>query len=159
MKKLALVVAASNDGVIGRGNAVPWRIPEDMKHFRKVTMGHAVVMGRLTYESMGKPLSGRRNIVVSGTARAIEGCDVVGSLDAALELAWAGDEEPRVIGGGQIYAEALPRVTTIYLTEVHRDIDGDAFFRFDPADWVEVDRRTGEEVDVEYVTLVRRPTA
>jgi dihydrofolate reductase len=156
LRKLAIVVATSDDGVIGKAGAVPWHIPEDMRHFRTMTLGHAVVMGRLTYDSMGKPLNGRRNIVVSRNARAIEGCEVTPTVDAALELAWTTDDEPRVIGGGQIYAEALPRVTTIYLTEVHRKVEGDAFFRFDRTEWVEVERKTRDVPDVEYVTLVRR---
>lgn len=157
MSELAIVVAATDAGVIGKGGTLPWRIPEDMKHFRAVTMGHAVVMGRLTYESIGKPLPGRRNVVVSRSPRAIEGCEVAGSLEEALRIAREKDPEPRVIGGEQIYAAALPVTSAIYLTEVHRDLPGDAFFRFDRADFEEISRRRAEtEPDVEFVVLRRR---
>lgn len=157
-RKLALVVAMNDDRVIGKGNALPWHIPEDMKHFRAVTMGHVIVMGRLTHQSIGKALPGRTNVVVTRDPSAVaEGAIARSSLDDALALAWQTDEEPRVVGGARIYAEALPRATTIFLTEVHRAVDGDVLFpAFDRSAFVEIERRRGEASDVEFVTLVRR---
>ncbi len=155
---VALVFAMSDARVIGKDGGLPWHIPEDMKHFRRVTLDHAVVMGRLTYQSMGEPLPRRRNIVVTrDPAVRFEGCEVVTTLDAALELAWQTDDEPRVIGGSQIYALALPRATRMYMTEIHRDVEGDVRFpEFDRSEWREVERRRAEtEPDVEFVTLER----
>lgn len=154
---VALVFAMSDARVIGKDGGLPWHVPEDMKHFRRVTIGHAVIMGRLTYQSMGKPLPGRRNIVVTRAPGArFEGCEVVNTLDAALELAWETDDEPRVIGGSQIYALALPRATRMFMTEIHRDVDGDVRFpEFDRGEWREVERRRGQTPDVEFVTLER----
>lgn len=157
MRALGLIVAIAEGGVIGRGDELPWRIPEDMKHFRRTTMGHAILMGRATYESIGKPLPGRRNIVLSRRpGLAIEGCEVASSLDQALALC-ADDPMPMIIGGSKLYAEALPRVTHIYLTEVHRQVQGDVIFPdFDRQGFVEKERRPAEtEDDVEFVLLER----
>jgi dihydrofolate reductase len=155
MKGLAFVVAVARNGAIGMDGALPWRIPEDMKHFKRVTLGHAVIMGRKTWESIGKPLVDRRNIVVSRSA-SIPGVEVVRSVDEALKLAWERDDEPRVIGGAEIYRAALPHATRIYLTEINRDVAADAFFNFDRAEWNEVERRSGEDPAVAYVTLERQ---
>ena len=155
--------------VIGVSGKLPWHIPEDLKHFRRVTTGHAIIMGRKTYESIGRPLPNRRNIVVSRTARvelngvviqeayrAPEGCEVARSLEAAIELARETDSEPRVIGGAEIYRAALPLATKIYLTEVNRDVNGgDAFFpSFDLSEWIETER-TESSTDVVFRTLER----
>jgi dihydrofolate reductase len=152
---LVLVAAMAKNRVIGRGNAIPWRLPEDMKHFRAVTLGHAVVMGRATFESMGKPLPGRRNIVITRNRDLrVEGAEVVGSLQEAIALARTTDTEPRVIGGGQIYAEAMPLATRMYLTEVDDEPEGDTFFpAFDGREWREVERRAGDRAV--YLTLDR----
>ena len=156
MKPLVLVVAMSHNRVIGAKGGIPWDLPEDRKHFVNVTRGHALIMGRGTYDSIGRPLPKRRNIVVSRRAGlAIEGCEVVSSLEAAIALARSEDEAPRVIGGGQLYAEALPQTTRIYLTEVPGEYAGDTFFpEIDPNDWVEVERRQGE--GAVYRTLDRK---
>ena len=156
--KLAIVVAVADGGVIGVGGGLPWRLPEDLRHFKNVTMGHAIVMGRKTHESIGRALPGRRNIVVTRTAgRTFEGCEVASSLEEALALARTTDEEPRVIGGASIYEAALPSVTKIYLTEVHRQVSGDTFFpAFDRAAYREVERRKGESDDVDFITLERK---
>lgn len=138
---LALIVAMTPDRVIGRDNGLPWRLPEDLRRFKAITLGKPVIMGRRTWESIGRPLPGRRNIVVSGRADfAPAGAEVVRDLDAALAL--AGDvPEVMVIGGAQLYAAALPRATRLYLTDVHADIDGDAWFpAFDLEAWREVAR-------------------
>ena len=156
-KGLALVVAAAKSGVIGKGGTLPWRIPEDLKHFKRVTLGHAVIMGRKTWDSIGKPLVDRRNIVLTrDTALQLPGVEVVTSLEDALSLAHERDDEPRVIGGAEIYRLALPLATRIYLTEVDRDVEGDAFFPpLDRSAWREVERRAGDDPTVSYVTLIR----
>jgi dihydrofolate reductase len=153
---LVLVAAMARNRTIGKDNAIPWHLPEDLKHFRAVTLGHAVIMGRATFDSMGKPLPKRRNIVVSRDCELrIEGAEVAASLGAALELARETDPEPRVIGGGQLYNEALPFATRIYLTELDAEHAGDTFFPALPAEqWREVERRRGEGAT--YLTLERR---
>lgn len=152
---LALVVAIGDRGVIGKDGALPWRLPEDMRHFKAMTMGHAIIMGRKTHASIGRPLKGRRNIVVSRTADGFEGCEKALSLEQAIALARTTDEEPRIIGGASIYEAALPLATRIFLTEVHRQVEGDAFFHLDRAGWRETERRAGESEGVEFVTLER----
>lgn len=154
---LTLVVAVADDGAIGLRGRLPWRIPEDLKHFKRATMGHAIIMGRKTWDEVGRPLPGRRNIVVSRQAGLrLEGAEVVGSLEAAIALARQTDPEPCVIGGSAIYAEALPLATKILLTEVHREVEADTFFPpFDRSAWRETARRRGETEDVEFVTLER----
>ena len=153
---LAMVVAMTPDGVIGLDGDMPWHIPEDLKHFRRVTMGHAIIMGRVTHESIGRALPGRQNIVITRQEGAtFEGCDVVNTLESAIDMArQAGDEEPRIVGGGAIYALALPLATKLFLTEIKMDVAGDTFFpSYDPDEWSEVDRREGE--GVVYRTLER----
>jgi dihydrofolate reductase len=127
---LSLIVAMAKNRVIGAKNKLPWRIPEDLKRFREITLGHPVIMGRKTWESIGRPLPGRSNIVVSRQPGfSAEGVTVVGSLDAAIDSAAAsGSDEIFVIGGGEIYRQALSRADRIYLTLLERDVDGDAFF-------------------------------
>ncbi len=144
---LALIAAVAANGVIGRDNKLPWYLPEDLKYFKRTTLGKPVVMGRLTWDSIGRPLPGRTNIVVSRQENLdIEGARVVTNLPEALSLAEAvaeidGSEELVVIGGAQIYAEALPLAQRLYLTEVHADVEGDAWFPAWPRDaWREVAR-------------------
>lgn len=157
MARLALVVAVARNGVIGKDGGLPWRIPEDLKHFKRNTVGHAVIMGRKTWDSIGKPLVERRNIVVSRNPELrFEGAEVVSSLEAALVLAREHDEEPRVIGGAELYRQALPQATRIFLTEVDRDVEGDTFFpHLDRAEWREISRQPGADPTVSYVTLER----
>jgi dihydrofolate reductase len=154
---LGLVVAMSENRCIGRDGRLPWNIPEDLKHFKRVTTGHAVIMGRKTHESISRPLPNRRNIVVSrDPERRFDGCEVATSLDAAITLARQTDPMPMVIGGAEIYREALPQVTTIFLTKIHRHVDGDAFFPdLSPAEWEETDARTPEGSDYTFVRLER----
>lgn len=126
MRVFAIVAVSKND-VIGRGRKIPWHIPEDMRRFRELTKGHTVVMGRLTYESIGRPLPDRRNIVISrNPAFAPSGVLVLPSIEKALE---AGGEIVFVIGGERIYEESMKWVECIYLTRVNLEVDGDAFFR------------------------------
>ena len=129
--RIALVVAMAENRTIGKGGTLPWRIPEDMKWFREITMGKPCIMGRKTWESLPKrPLPARTNIVVTRDRfYGAEGAVVVASLDEAIAAAaLERREEIIVIGGAQIYAEALPRADRIYLTRVHAAVDGDAFF-------------------------------
>jgi dihydrofolate reductase len=145
MPLVSLVVAAAANGVIGRDNAMPWHLPEDLAHFRRLTAGHPVVMGRKTYESilasLGKPLPGRTNIVVTRQPGfAAPGCTVVGSLEAALDAA-RDAKEMFVIGGAEIYRLALPRAKRVYLTRIDAAFEGDATFpALDPAEWRETAR-------------------
>jgi dihydrofolate reductase len=139
--KLSLIVAYARNGVIGHGNALPWRLPDDMARFKRITMGHPVIMGRKTWDSIGKPLPGRRNIVVTRNAGwHVEGAEVARSLEEAIEL--CGDvPDVFVIGGAQIFAEALPLADAIVATEIDRDIDGDVYFpRLDMSQWREESR-------------------
>lgn len=133
---VSLVVAVAQNGVIGRDNALPWRLPNDLKFFKRTTFGHPILMGRSTYESIGRPLPDRFNLVLSRNQDLrIEGCAVVHSLDEAI-AASPGAQELMVIGGAQVYAQTLPRADRIYLTQVHADIAGDTFFPdFDVAQW------------------------
>jgi dihydrofolate reductase len=126
---MEIVVAVSENGVIGRRNQLPWRLPADLRRFKALTMGHPILMGRKTYESIGKALPGRANIVLSrSTHFAAADCAVVSTLDAARRAAGA-DSSLMVIGGAQIYRECIALVSKIHLTLVHARIeDGDAFF-------------------------------
>jgi dihydrofolate reductase len=136
VSKVTMVVAASANNVIGRRGELPWRLPEDLRHFKELTMGKPIVMGRRTFESIGRPLPGRRNIVVSRRAGLhLEGCEVSDSPDAALDLARQA-EEIMVIGGQQLYEALLPRTTRIHMTRVQETIEGDAFFpELPPDEW------------------------
>lgn len=128
MTKLALIAAVARNGTIGRDNALPWRLRDDLKRFKSLTLGHPIVMGRKTWDSLGRPLPGRRNIVVTRQRDLqLEGAEVVHSLDEALALCGA-VERAFVIGGAQLYAEALPRADELWLTEVQAEVDGDAHF-------------------------------
>lgn len=134
----SFVVAVARNGVIGHTNGLPWRLPADLAFFKRLTMGHPIIMGRKTYESIGKPLPGRLNIVVTRSPGfAAPGCTVVGTLDDAYRA--AGDAaEVFIIGGAQIYEAAFASADRIYLTEVESEITGDTYFpRFERRDWIE----------------------
>jgi dihydrofolate reductase len=150
-----VIVAVSDNGVIGRDGDLPWRLPEDLRHFKRTTLGHAVVMGRATWESIGFPLPKRRNIVLTRNREYVaEGAEVAHSLEEALVLARETDPEPFVIGGATLYAEALPIATRLEITEVHRDVEGDTSFpEFDRAAFTEVKRSSHDGFD--FVTWVR----
>mgnify|MGYP001550207048 CR=1 FL=1 len=149
---ISLIVAVSENNVIGRDNDLPWHLPDDMKFFREKTRGHPIILGRKNYESIGRPLPGRRNIVVSrDSSLKIEGCEVVGSVEEAMELASEGEaDEVFVIGGGQIYKQAFKLADRIYLTRVHAEIEGDVFFpEIDPEEWELVSQKD-HEVDEQH---------
>ena len=150
-----MIAALTDERVIGRGSEIPFRYPEDMKHFRTVTAGHAVIMGRTTFDSIGKPLKGRRNIVVTRNKELkIEGAEITHDVWGAIALARQTDAEPMILGGGQIYEAALPVATRLYLTYVHVKHEGDVFFpKLDPNEWREVERR--ESGELSFVTLER----
>ncbi len=126
--------------VIGRDNALPWRLPADLAHFKRVTLGHPIIMGRRTYESIGKPLPGRQNIVVTHDRNYVApGCTVVPSLEAAYAAA-NGADEVSIIGGTSLFEAALPHADRIHLTEVEADVEGDTWFpEFDRREWVETE--------------------
>jgi dihydrofolate reductase len=155
-----MIVARSRNHVIGRDNQMPWKISADLQFFKRVTMGHPVIMGRKTWESIGRPLPGRRNIVVSrNTAYEASGGELVGSLDEALSSL---SEFPRVfvIGGEQLFTQAFPKADRLYITEIDMNIDGgDTFFKVpNPSDWKEVERTPGSEGDItfSFITLERK---
>lgn len=124
---ISIIVAVARNGVIGDKNNMPWHISEDLRNFKRVTTGHPVVMGRNTFLSLGRPLPGRTNVVVSRTVKQIEGCSVAGSLDEAFAL-FGADEEVFVIGGAQVYAQTLEVADRFYLTRVEHDYEGDTLF-------------------------------
>jgi dihydrofolate reductase len=154
---LSLIVAVAENGVIGRDNALPWHIPEDLRYFKQVTSGKTVIMGRKTYQSIGRPLPNRTNIVVTrDPAFQAEGVIIARNLDDALSK--AGDGEAMVIGGSSLFQETLPRADHFYLTEIHRAYEGDVLFpAWDKSKWREVAR---QDVDgdpaISFVTFERR---
>lgn len=148
MSTISLVVAASQNGVIGRDGAMPWHLPADLKHFKSTTIGKPIIMGRRTFEAIGRALPERRNIVVSrrGDIKA-EHIDIAHSFEDALALG-AYAQEVMVIGGGELYHAALPLAGRVYLTRIHADIEGDTFFPdLSPDEWREVTREKREPDD------------
>jgi dihydrofolate reductase len=139
--RVAIIVAADERGGIGRDGGLPWHLPEDLKRFKALTMGKPMVMGRRTWDSIGRPLPGRRSMVVSRrSGLALDGAEVYGSLEAALEAA-ADAPETCVIGGAEIYRQALPRAEVVHLTRVHALVDADTFLPLlDAGEWEEVAR-------------------
>lgn len=138
---ISVIVAAAANDVIGEGNRLPWHLPADLRHFKKITMGWPVLMGRATYQSIGRPLPGRLNIVLTADRGfAAPGCTVVHSIDEALQAA-AGREELMVIGGASIYRQLLPLADRLYLTRVHHEFAGDTRFpETDFSRWRELSR-------------------
>lgn len=148
MSTLSLIAAMANRRVIGRDNTLPWRLPEDLQHFKRTTLGKPVIMGRKTWESLGRPLPGRRNIVVSRNPDYLPvGGELASSLEAAM-AATADVDEAFVIGGADLYRQALPLAQRIYLTEIAGDYAGDAHFpEFSAGDWREVSRESHTSSD------------
>jgi dihydrofolate reductase len=166
--RLSIIVATAENGVIGRDNALPWRLSGDLKRFKEITMGKPIIMGRKTFESIGRPLPGRTNIVLSrDPAFRLAGAEVVGDFssakNAALEAAHRAEmSEIMVIGGAGVYQLALPHADRIYLTAVHAEISGDAVFpAYNKMDWIEQSRTyqwasSGETADYSFVTMDRK---
>lgn len=160
MTCLSIIVAVARDGVIGANNTLPWHLPEDLRRFRALTMGHHIIMGRKTFESLGRLLPGRTAVIVSRSKDyAVPGALVAGSLRGALDLCRE-DPEVFVIGGAQVYREGLALADRIYLTEIDAAFEGDAHFpEFDRSSWREVSREshTGDSgLPFSYVMLERR---
>ncbi len=162
---ISLIAAVAKNGVIGGGNTLLWDIPEDMKHFRDKTRGHTVIMGRKTYESIGNPLPNRKNIIITRDLNYIQpGIEIVNSFNEALRLAsleqGKGFEENQdeveifVIGGGEIYKQAIEKANKLYITEIHKDFEGDTLFpTIDKEIWKETDREdyTNEPIPFSFV--------
>ena len=146
--RIYLVAAVSRNGIIGADGRLPWHLPEDLKHFKNLTLGHPVIMGRRTWEAIGKPLPGRENIVISRrSAYEAPGASVAASLEAAIALC-AGEPLAFVIGGAEIYAAALPLADGLVLTEIRRDYQGDTRFPdWDRAAWRETQRKAHTAAD------------
>ena len=135
---LSIIVAAAEDGVIGKDGKMPWRLPAESAYFKATTLGHPVITGRINYEAMGRPLPGRLNVVVTRQTdlAAPQGVKIVHSLQDALALPEVTQaDESFVIGGQQIYEQAMPQADKLYLTAVHAKINGDTFFKYDPSQW------------------------
>jgi dihydrofolate reductase len=160
---ISLIVATDEQGVIGKDNQIPWNMPADMAHFKKTTVGHPVIMGRKTFESIGKPLAGRQNIVISRQDKIDqEGLQVTDSLDKAIALAVISHaNEIFIIGGEGVFSEALPKAGRIYLTIVHAKVDGDRHFHFDASEWEEVSHEAHQSDDknsfaYDFIVLERK---
>jgi dihydrofolate reductase len=139
--RLSIIVAMAQNRTIGINNTLPWRCPEDLKRFKALTMGHHMIMGRKTFDSIGKPLPGRTTMVVTRNRKLqISGCVMAYSLEKAI-AACAGDEEIFIVGGAELYRQAMPLVDMLYITEIRQDVEGDAHFpEFDKTEWREVAR-------------------
>lgn len=140
--KISMIAAMAHDRVIGKDNQMPWHLPADLAHFKRVTLGKPVLMGRKTFESIGRPLPGRRNLVISrNPGYQAEGIEVVDSFEAALALLVSSAvEELMVIGGGHLYAEMLPSADRLYLTQIDLAVEGDTRFpAFDDGQWQRID--------------------
>jgi len=138
--KISIIAAMSRNRVIGINNTLPWHLPADLKHFKSITMGKAIVMGRKTFESIGRPLPGRTNIIITrNTGFQAEGCTVVHSIEDALDLSVKQDEI-MIIGGASFYEQILPRADRIYLTLIDEKFEGDALFpKYNQSDWQETE--------------------
>jgi dihydrofolate reductase len=159
--RIALIVAMAENGVIGCNNQLPWHIPADLRHFRTLTMGKPIIMGRKTYESIGRPLPGRDNIVITADSLyEADGCQVVHSIDQALAAAGS-CQEAMIIGGANLYRQTLEKADRLYLTLVKAEPQGDTWFpEIELQQWREVERETHEadgnnEYDYDFVVLDR----
>jgi dihydrofolate reductase len=157
---ISMIVARSRNHVIGRDNQMPWKISADLQFFKRVTMGFPVIMGRKTWESIGRPLPGRRNIVVSRNLDLIlNGAELASSLDEALNRL-SGTPRVFVIGGEQLFTQAFPKADQLYITEIEMDVEGgDTFFKVpNPDEWLEIERTPGSEGEIafHFLTLQRK---
>ncbi|MCO6433823.1 dihydrofolate reductase [Nitrosomonas nitrosa] len=166
-RRLSLLAAMASNRVIGRNNALPWRLPADLKRFKALTMGQIIVMGRKTYESIGRPLPGRINIIVTRQPDlSVVGVTVTRSVEEALTACLIHpDKEIFIIGGAELYQQTLKHCQRLYLTEVQKAFEGDAFFpEFDRSDWHEIVRERhvqeeGEKLEYHFVVLERKLVA
>ncbi|PPD48966.1 MAG: diacylglycerol kinase [Methylotenera sp.] len=160
MTQLSIIVAVAHDGVIGVNNTLPWHLPEDLKRFRALTMGHHIIMGRNTYDSLGRLLPGRTTVIVTRNENyKVEGALVAHSLEAAIALC-ENDEEVFLIGGAELYQAGLKLAHKLYITEIELDVVGDAFFpKLVSTEWQETEREahTSEKgLKFSYVTYLRK---
>lgn len=163
MKNISLIVAVSSNHVIGKDNTLPWHLPEDLKRFRALTTGHHIIMGRKTYESLGRLLPDRTTVIVTRNRNfQVEGAVVVHSLTQAIE-ACASDSEAFIIGGAELYQQGLKYAQKLYLTQVEAVVDGDAFFPpIDMQIWQEIAREShvsAKGLAFDYVTFIRKDMA
>lgn len=159
---LSIIVAMAKNHTIGANNALPWHCPEDLKHFKKLTMGHHIIMGRKTLDSIGRPLPGRTTVVITRNPELkIDGCIMAHSLEEAIAVC-AVDKEVFVVGGAELYAQALPLAYTLHLTEIQQDVAGDAHFPdIKHEEWEEISREkhhqeTPQPLEYHFVTYQRR---
>jgi dihydrofolate reductase len=159
---LSIIVALSENNVVGRDNGLPWKLSADLKRLKTLTMGHHIIMGRKTWESLGRALPGRVNVVITSDLNyTAEGGVVVHSLNEAMSVSES-DNEPFIFGGGKVFSEALPLVQKIYMTRVHAELEGNAFFpELEMNDWEEISREEFKadgknQYDYSFVTLVRK---
>jgi dihydrofolate reductase len=160
--RLTLIAALADNGVIGRSGTLPWHLPDDLRRFKALTMGRPILMGRRTFDAIGRPLPGRRNLVLTrGTRPLPAGVEAVASLEAAL-AACAGEPELCVIGGADVYRQVLPRADRLELTRVHATVDGEVTFpEFQPERWREIARIEHAADDrhgyaMSFITLERK---
>jgi dihydrofolate reductase len=156
--KISLIVAMASNRAIGLNNQMPWHLSADLKRFKQITMGHPIIMGRKTFEAIGKPLPGRTNIIVSrNVSYQQEGCVVVDSIEAAINHGCRLGEEVFVIGGATLYTVTLPIADNLYITHINQDFEGDTFFpEFSKADWAEAGKEeifNDEKVSFSYSFL------
>jgi dihydrofolate reductase len=158
---ISIVVAIAENHAIGKDNKLLWHLPNDLKHFKTITSGHTVIMGRKTYDSVGKPLPNRRNIIITRQHIEIAGCEVVNSLEEAVALCKT-EGEVFIVGGAEIYRQAMAITNKIYLTIVHRSFEGDTYFpKIEENVWVETEREDHDadeknKIAYSFITLVRR---
>ena len=143
---ISLISAISENGVIGKDNDLPWHLPADLQHFKKTTTGHTIIMGRKTFESVGKPLPNRVNIVISRQPDYLaKGCIMATSLEKAIDMAPKDEDEVFICGGAAVYKQGLQLADRLYITRIHQDVDGDTFFPYlDLAKWKETEREYHE---------------
>lgn len=162
--QISIIVASAENGAIGKDNQLLWRLPDDLKRFKQLTLGHPMIMGRKTFESIGKPLPGRTSIVVTRNADfAVEGVIVAHSLEDALLLAAEkDDEEIFIVGGGELYRQSQEIATRLYLTKVHTTIEGDTYFEInEPDSWIETERIVHEAderhlLKFEFINFIKK---
>jgi len=160
MTQLSIIVAVAHDGVIGVNNTLPWHLPEDLKRFRALTMGHHIIMGRKTYDSLGRLLPGRTTVIVTRNENyKVEGALVANSLEAAIALC-ANDDEVFLIGGAELYQAGLKLAHKLYITEIELDVAGDAFFpKLVSTEWQETEREahiSEKGLNFSYATYIRK---
>ncbi len=142
---ISFLVAMDQNRVIGKDNALPWHLPDDLKFFKRVTMGHPIVMGRKTYESIGKPLPGRENIIITrNTEYQADGCTILHSVEELQKYLDKKEEEVFIIGGAQLFNDTFPIADRLYITEIHHEFEGDTFFpEFPESEWTLTSKEKG----------------